>query len=146
MQHLGKDGDELYHKIIFGMSNISKVQLIHRHLIKDERGWFFKAITGCEEGIPLHTGEVYLTMGIQGQIKGGHYHPEAVEWFTVIEGEAILRLEDIFLRSRNIYWMEEWDNLQTLLCHAFQGILQQPVRFRHDVAYGHEEIPDQDSE
>ena len=42
--------------------------------------------------------------------------------------------------------MEEWDNLQTLLCHAFQGILQQPVRFRHDVAYGHEEIPDQDSE
>ena len=100
MQHLGKDGDELYHKIIFGMSNISKVQLIHRHLIKDERGWFFKAITGCEEGIPLHTGEVYLTMGIQGQIKGGHYHPEAVEWFTVIEGEAILRLEDIVTHER----------------------------------------------
>lgn len=55
----------------------------------------FKAITGTEEGIPNHTGEVYLTMGKPGQAKGGHYHPEAVEWFTVIEGSAILKLEDI---------------------------------------------------
>lgn len=34
-------------------------------------------------------------MGKPGQAKGGHYHPEAVEWFTVIEGSAILKLEDI---------------------------------------------------
>ena len=74
---------------------IEKVQIIPRRLISDDRGWFLKAITGTEVGIPSHTGEVYLTMGKPGQAKGGHYHPEAVEWFTIIKGSAILKLEDI---------------------------------------------------
>ena len=39
-------------------------------------------------------------MGKPGQAKGGHYHPEAVEWFTVIEGSAVLRLEDIVTKKR----------------------------------------------
>lgn len=82
------------------MSQIEKVQIIPRRLIKDERGWFLKAITGTEEGLPLHTGEVYLTMGKPGQVKGGHYHPEAVEWFTIIEGSAILKLEDVETHER----------------------------------------------
>ena len=77
------------------MSQIEKVRIIPRRLISDDRGWFLKAITGTEEDIPSHTGEVYLTMGKPGQAKGGHYHPEALEWFTVIEGEAILKLEDM---------------------------------------------------
>ena len=77
------------------MSNIERVRIIPRRLISDERGWFLKAITGTEEDIPSHTGEVYLTMGKPGQAKGGHYHPEAMEWFTVIEGSAILKLEDV---------------------------------------------------
>lgn len=74
--------------------------IIPRRLISDERGWFLKAITGTEEGIPSHTGEVYLTMGKPGQSKGGHYHPEAVEWFTIIEGSAILKLENIETHER----------------------------------------------
>lgn len=82
------------------MSLKDKVRIIPRRLIKDERGWFLKAITGTEEGIPSHTGEVYLTMGKPGEIKGGHYHLEAVEWFTVIEGDAVLRLEDIVTKER----------------------------------------------
>ncbi|WP_072542383.1 polysaccharide biosynthesis C-terminal domain-containing protein [Bacteroides mediterraneensis] len=77
-----------------------QIKIIPRRLIKDERGWFFKAITGTEENIPNHTGEVYLTMGLPGEIKGGHYHPKAVEWFTVIEGNATLRLEDIKTHER----------------------------------------------
>ena len=77
------------------MSQIDKVQIINRRLISDERGWFLKVITGTEEGLPTHTGEVYLTMGKPGQAKGGHYHPEAVEWFTLIEGYAVLKLEDV---------------------------------------------------
>lgn len=77
------------------MSQIDKIQIIKRRLIIDDRGWFLKAITGTEIGIPSHTGEIYLTMGKPGQVKGGHYHPEAVEWFTIIEGQAILMLEDI---------------------------------------------------
>lgn len=78
------------------MTSLSeKVNIINRNLIVDDRGWFLKAITGKEENIPSHTGEVYLTMGKPGQARGGHYHLEALEWFTVIDGEAILMLEDI---------------------------------------------------
>ena len=84
----------------FTCGMIEKVQIISRKLIKDERGWFLKAITGLEEGLPRHTGEVYLTMGRPGQAKGGHYHPKAVEWFTLIEGSAILKLEDIVTHER----------------------------------------------
>ena len=82
------------------MSQIQKVQIIPRSLIKDERGWFLKAITGTEENIPSHTGEVFLTMGKPGQAKGGYYHPEAVEWFTIIDGSAILKLEDMETHER----------------------------------------------
>ena len=82
------------------MSQIEKVRIIPRRLISDDRGWFLKAITGTEEDIPSHTGEGYLTMGKPGQAKGGHYHPEALEWFTVIEGEAILKLEDMDTHER----------------------------------------------
>ncbi len=82
------------------MSQIEKIRIIPRRLISDDRGWFLKAITGTEEDIPSHTGEVYLTMGKPGQAKGGHYHPEALEWFTVIQGEAILKLEDIETHER----------------------------------------------
>ena len=82
------------------MSQIDKVHIINRRLIVDDRGWFLKAITGKEVGIPSHTGEVYLTMGKPGQAKGGHYHPKAVEWFTIIEGSATLKLEDIETHER----------------------------------------------
>ena len=82
------------------MSQIDKVRIIPRRLIADDRCWFLKAITGKEEDIPSHTGEVYLTMGKPGQAMGGHYHPEAVEWFTIIEGCAILKLEDMETHER----------------------------------------------
>ena len=82
------------------MTQIDKVKIINRRLLSDERGWFLKAITGTEEYLPNHTGEIYLTMGKPGQAKGGHYHPEAVEWFTIISGRAILKLEDIETHER----------------------------------------------
>lgn len=78
----------------------SRCAIINRRLVADERGWFFKAITGTEENLPSHTGEIYLTMGKPGQSKGGHYHPQALEWFTIIEGEAVLILEDIKTHER----------------------------------------------
>lgn len=93
VRHHGKFGKKI-------MSQIDKVKVIPRRLLKDERGWFLKAITGTEENIPNHTGEVYLTMGKPGQAKGGHYHPEAVEWFTIVQGSAILKLEDMETHER----------------------------------------------
>ena len=77
------------------MSQIDKVKIINRNLIKDSRGWFIKAITGTEDNLPSYTAEVYLTMGKPGQKKGGHYHQKAVEWFLLIQGNAILKLEDV---------------------------------------------------
>lgn len=77
------------------MAQIDKVKIIKRRLISDERGWFLKAISGTEENLPSHTGEVYLTMARPGQAKGGHYHPVAVEWFTLVYGEGLLKLEDM---------------------------------------------------
>lgn len=77
------------------MAQIDKVDIIKRQLKADDRGWFLKVITGTEKGLPSHTGEVYITMGRPGQSKGGHFHLEACEWFTVINGNAILKLEDM---------------------------------------------------
>ena len=82
------------------MSQIDKVKIIHRRLIKDNRGWFLKTLTGLEDSIPSHTGEVYVTMAKPGQAKGGHYHPLAVEWFTIIAGEGNLKLEDVVTHER----------------------------------------------
>ncbi len=72
-----------------------RVRIIERRLIADNRGWFLKAIDGREEGLPAHTGEVYLTCGAGGQAKGGHYHPLAQEWFTLVVGQAMLHLQDV---------------------------------------------------
>ena len=72
-----------------------RVKIIPRRLIKDDRGWFLKVIDGKEEHLPPNTGEIYLTMGRSGQSKGGHYHPKAVEWFTLIKGAALFKLFDV---------------------------------------------------
>ena len=83
-----------------------KITKYPRRLLKDDRGWFLKVITGKEEKFPPHTGEVYFTCGINGKTKGSHYHPKAQEWFTLIDGKAILRLEDIETHERLEILME----------------------------------------
>lgn len=82
------------------MSLSNQIKIIERRLINDDRGWFLKAITGTEENIPVVTGEVYLTMAKSGQAKGGHYHPKAIEWFTLIQGKATLLLEDVVTHEK----------------------------------------------
>jgi dTDP-4-dehydrorhamnose 3,5-epimerase-like enzyme len=77
-----------------------RVKIITRQLIKDHRGWFLKTMTGTEQGLPPYTGEVYFTSATPGQGKGSHYHRNAKEWFTLIIGKAVLRLEDIETHER----------------------------------------------
>jgi len=72
-----------------------RIKIISRKLIKDERGWFLKVINGKEDCLPQYTGEIYFTSAIPGQSKGSHYHKIANEWFTLIKGKAILKLEDV---------------------------------------------------
>ena len=85
------------------MSQIDKVQLISRRLFSDDRGWFLKVITGREDNLPSHTGEVYLTMGYPGEKKGGHYHPIALEWFTVVKGKCTFCLEDVETKEKQTF-------------------------------------------
>lgn len=76
------------------MNKLDQVTLIPRTLRRDDRGWFLKVIDGKEEGLPNHTGEVYLTLAVPGQNRGGHYHIQAHEWFTVVQGSALVSLAD----------------------------------------------------
>lgn len=77
------------------MSLSTKIKIIPRRLIIDDRGWFLKVVDGKEENLPSYTGEVYLTSGKSNEAKGGHYHKKANEWFTLVTGECELKLVDI---------------------------------------------------
>lgn len=81
-------------KFTTSMILLNKVEIIERKKINDERGWFLKTLTGKEEGLPNHTGEIYVVRTYPGQIRGGHYHEVAKEWFTLLTGKATLRLKD----------------------------------------------------
>jgi dTDP-4-dehydrorhamnose 3,5-epimerase-like enzyme len=77
------------------MKLADRIQIIDRRVIEDSRGYFLKVLTGKEDFLPVYTGEIYVTSAKPGEAKGGHYHPKANEWFTLIQGEAELKLVDI---------------------------------------------------
>jgi dTDP-4-dehydrorhamnose 3,5-epimerase-like enzyme len=82
------------------MTLAERILLIERRLLADERGWFLKTITGMESHLPARTGEVYFTSAKPGKAKGGHYHVKATEWFTLIQGECLVRLVDVNTNER----------------------------------------------
>ncbi len=71
-----------------------KIYATKRILINDKRGWFLKIINGLEIGNPFSC-EVYLTSAKPGESRGGHFHLKAREWFTLLQGEALLIMIDI---------------------------------------------------
>jgi dTDP-4-dehydrorhamnose 3,5-epimerase-like enzyme len=77
------------------MNLVEKIEIINRNILNDENGWFLKVINGTERNMPGYTGEFYVVSAKCGCIRGGHYHEKATEWFTLIEGHAILTLTDI---------------------------------------------------
>ena len=72
-----------------------RIEIIPRNKIEDSRGWFLKAITGKEKGLPNCTGEIYTVYSKEGASRGGHYHIKAKEWFTLLTGKCVLELKDI---------------------------------------------------
>lgn len=76
------------------MNRLAEVTLIPRTRHADARGWLLKAIDGREPHLPAYTGEVYVTMAVPGQVRGNHYHRLASEWFTLLEGQALVVLAD----------------------------------------------------
>lgn len=81
-----------------------RIEIIQRKRIEDRRGWFLKAITGLEKALPPRTGEIYTVYSKDGASRGGHYHKDATEWFTLLVGKSKLELKDINTReSMNIF-------------------------------------------
>ena len=76
------------------MKLLDRIRIYPRQQRGDSRGWLLKCIDGHESGLPAATGEFYVVMARTGQIRGGHFHPLAHEWFTLIQGRATLLLAD----------------------------------------------------
>ena len=88
------------------MRSLDRVRFIERSLRADARGWFLKVIDGQEEDLPPRTGEIYLTLAEPGQVRGNHYHPKTAEWFTVVLGQAQLRISDPLTRDFRDFWLD----------------------------------------
>lgn len=84
----------------------NKIQVVLRKKQHDFRGWFIKPIDGYEHNLSWGKGEIYVTAAIPNQKKGGDYSVNTNKWFTIIKGQAILKLEDIETKDRLILKMD----------------------------------------
>jgi len=113
------------------MSLIDKITIIERKKLGDTRGWFMKVIDGYEEGLPDHTGEIYLTFASGlNQVRGDHYHDKATEWFTLLQGKAELKLMDMDTKEEIIISLSA-DEPKTIvippnIAHAFLNTQEEP--------------------
>lgn len=113
------------------MSLIDKLTIIERKKLGDTRGWFMKVIDGYEEGLPKHTGEIYLTYASGlNQVRGDHYHDRATEWFTLLQGKSDLKLMDMDTKETIIIQLSE-DAPKTVvippnIAHAFINTQEKP--------------------
>lgn len=100
-----------------------KIKLYKRVKIEDNRGWFLKVINGKEENLPAHTGEIYVTVAKNGEMKGGHYHNVANEWFCLIKGKCILKVFDIESKESQEFKLDDANPVTIFIpqkvAHAF---------------------------
>jgi len=107
-----------------------RIEIIPRNKIKDNRGWLLKVINGNENGLPAFTGEIYTVYSEKGASRGGHYHIQATEWFTLLQGKAKLALYDIQTKE-SLTILLDIDEPSTIVvppnvAHRFDAIDQQP--------------------
>ena len=108
------------------MSLDKKIKIINRKRINDPRGWFLKVIHGDEANLPNFTGEVYIISADKNECRANHYHYIANEWFTLIKGKALMKIEDIESKERMEIVLDE-KNPQTIyvpncIAHSFQNL------------------------
>jgi len=77
--------------------------------LKDNRGEFFKFMDGNENYLSNNFGEIYIVTVLPLKIRAEHYHIIANEWFTVIQGELIITLEDINTKIKVEYNLNSLD-------------------------------------
>ena len=76
------------------MELIKDVKVKDLKVIPDERGRLMEMLRNDEE-IFGGFGQVYLTVGYPGVVKGWHYHKEQYDHFTVVKGMMKLVLYDM---------------------------------------------------
>ena len=109
------------------MRLIDQVRFLPRRLIADERGWFLKVLDGGEEGLPGRVGEVYLTMAVPGQARGNHYHPLCAEWFTIVQGRALLMVADPVSGERAEWWLDAAEPQTVFMPAGLAHVFVNPV-------------------
>jgi dTDP-4-dehydrorhamnose 3,5-epimerase-like enzyme len=94
-----------------------RIKIIERQIVMDSRGWFLKVITGKEEHLPQFTGEVYLISANPSESRANHYHNEANEWFTLVQGKAEMIIEDIETKERIVLQLDSEKPLTIYIPH-----------------------------
>jgi len=107
-----------------------RIEIIPRKKIEDNRGWFLKVITGKEHGLPAYTGEIYTVFSENGASRGGHYHINATEWFTILQGKSILVLFDVHTQEK-LTILLDINEPKTIVvppyvAHRFDAVLEGP--------------------
>jgi len=75
------------------MTVLDRAYTLPRTVKSDSRGQLWKILNGTEHP-PSEFGEIYVATVQPGHSRGGHYHPKANEWFTVLRGSARAVLTD----------------------------------------------------
>ena len=74
---------------------LSQVELIEGERHTDSRGWLHVVLRRHHLPEEATLGELYVVRSeAPGVRRGDHFHPEANEWFSVIEGAASFELQD----------------------------------------------------
>jgi UDP-2-acetamido-2,6-beta-L-arabino-hexul-4-ose reductase len=68
----------------------------------DERGRLFE----IKQNIQM-CGTQFISYSRPDVIRGNHYHQHKTEYFTVLQGEAVLRLRDKFNGNEANYWLHD---------------------------------------
>ncbi|GFP37514.1 dTDP-4-dehydrorhamnose 3,5-epimerase [Candidatus Hakubella thermalkaliphila] len=72
---------------------IDGVKIKKLRVIPDERGFLMEMLRSDDENFEKF-GQVYVTAGYPGVVKGWHYHRKQTDYFTVVKGMAKVVLYD----------------------------------------------------
>jgi len=72
---------------------IDGVRIKELRLIPDERGYLMEMLR-ADDGIFDKFGQVYLSVGYPGVVKGWHYHKVQTDYFTIVKGMMKVVLYD----------------------------------------------------
>jgi dTDP-4-dehydrorhamnose 3,5-epimerase-like enzyme len=80
---------------------IDRIEVLTGRRHEDPRGWLHVSLGASQLPAGTTFGELYVIRSeSRGDRRGDHFHRHMDEWFTVVEGEAMLELLDPLTRER----------------------------------------------